>query len=92
VETFITDVLGFKEHRQGLYGTTSAYYGTVEQQGCLTLHLHMLLWIKGSLTPQQMRDKILQNDSAWNKKLTEWLENCHSGDFLTGTHAELQNL
>ena len=49
----------------------------------------MLLWIKGSLTPQQMRDKILQSDSAWNKKLTEWLENCHSGDFLTGTHAEV---
>jgi len=24
---------------------TAAYYATVEQQGRLTLHLHMLLWI-----------------------------------------------
>ncbi|KAF9050141.1 hypothetical protein BJ165DRAFT_1315916, partial [Panaeolus papilionaceus] len=30
-ETFITDVLGFDSGSRGLYGTTSAYYGTVEQ-------------------------------------------------------------
>ena len=37
VQMFIKHVLGV--------GNTSAYYGTVEQQGCLTLHLHLLLWI-----------------------------------------------
>ena len=25
----------------GLYGKTEGYYGTVEQQGRLTLHLHL---------------------------------------------------
>ena len=46
VETFISDVLGVDEKHSGLYGDTNGYYGTVEQQGCLTLHLHMLIWIK----------------------------------------------
>jgi len=49
VETFISDVLGVGSARRGLYGETNAYYGTVEQQGRLTLHLHMLLWIKGQM-------------------------------------------
>jgi hypothetical protein len=54
VQTFIEDVLGVKSKHCGLYGDTKAYYGTVEQQGWLTLHMHLLLWIKGSLTPQEM--------------------------------------
>jgi hypothetical protein len=44
-----------QEH-PGLYGKTAAYYGAVEQQGRLTLHLHMLLWILNSLSPQEIRD------------------------------------
>ena len=51
VETFITDVLGVGSNHRGLYGNTKAFYGTVEQQGRLTLHLHMLLLIKGCLNP-----------------------------------------
>jgi len=54
IETFITDILGVGSEHHGLYGDTTAYYGTVEQQGQLTLHLHMLLWIKGCLNPQEI--------------------------------------
>ena len=43
VDSFIQHVLGVGTHHQGVYGNTSAYYGTVEQQGHLTLHLHLLL-------------------------------------------------
>ena len=89
VETFITDVLGINESHRGLYGDTGGYYGTVEQQGRLTLHLHMLLWIKGNISPQEMRDKILKSNSVWRKKLIDWLESCHTGDFLTGSYAEV---
>ena len=89
VETFVTDVLGVNTNHCGLYGETGGYYGTVEQQGRLTLHLHMLVWIKGNISPQEMRDKILRNDSAWQEKLTNWLESCHTGDFLTGNFAEV---
>ena len=63
VDTFITDVLGVGSKHCGLYGDTKAFYGTVEQPGWLTLYLHMLLWIKGCLNPQEMRDKILESDS-----------------------------
>ena len=89
VETFISDVLGINTSHRGLYGDTGGYYGTVEQQGRLTLHLHMLLWIKGSINPQEMRDKILKSNSVWQKKLIDWLESCHTGDFLTGGYAEV---
>ena len=40
-ENFIKHVLGFGQKHAGLYGETKAFYGTVEQQGRLTLHLHM---------------------------------------------------
>ena len=89
VETFISDVLGVDAEHCGLYGDTNGYYGTVEQQGRLTLHLHMLIWIKGSLNPQEMREKIMSSSSEWQKKLIDWLENCHTGDFLTGMHADV---
>ena len=91
VQTFLTDVLGAQGgNREGFYGPTSGYYGTVEQQGRLTLHMHMLLWISGNLNPEQMREKILSENSEWCKSLLSWLEKCHSGDFMSGTHAELE--
>ena len=78
VETFISDVLGVDAKHCGLYGDTNGYYGTVEQQGRLTLHLHMLIWIKGSLNPQEMREKIMSSSSEWKNELIYWLENCHT--------------
>ena len=89
VETFISDILGVDAKHCGLYGNTNGYYGTVEQQGRLTLHLHMLIWIKGSLNPQEMRERIMSSNSEWRNKLISWLENCHTSDFLTGTHADV---
>ena len=59
---------------------TIPIYGTVEQQGRLTLHLHMLLWIKGALAPQEVRDKILDPDSDFQKSMVEYLESVHQGE------------
>ena len=56
IQAFINHVLGVDADHTGLYGDTSSYYGIVEQQGHLTLHLHMLLWIRGALTLQEIRD------------------------------------
>ena len=82
IETFITHVLGVGSNHCGHYGDTKAFYGTVEQQGQLTLHLHMLLWINGCLNPQEMREKFLKSDSEWNQKIIDWLKSCQSGKFL----------
>jgi hypothetical protein len=29
----------------------------------------------------------MSEDSAWRQKIIAWLESCHTGDFLTGSHA-----
>src|SRR5436853_173871 len=77
------------ENHPGLYGNTNAYYGTVEQQGRLTLHMHMLLWLKGVLSPQEIRDRIMDPTSDFQQKIVEYLESVHIGEFMTGTQEEV---
>jgi hypothetical protein len=84
VENFVKHVLGFKTKHPGFYGKTEAFYGTVEQQGRLTLHLHLLLWIKNALSPQDIRDKIMDPESDFQKAMVEYLEAVHKGEFLDG--------
>jgi len=90
VELFIKHVLGVKTNHKGLYSNTAGYYGTVEQQGQLTLHLHMLLWIKNALSPQEIRDRLLDPSSDFQKKMIEYLESVHMGEFSTGTMEQVQ--
>ena len=80
IQVFIKHVLGVDADHTGLYGDTSLYYGIVEQQGCLTLHLHMLLWIRGALTPQEIRDRIMDPKSDFQKKMVEYIESVHMGE------------
>ena len=91
VQAFIEEVLRVnkEDHQPGFYGPTSGYYGTVEQQGRLALHLHMLLWIRGNLNPEDMRKRILNEDSVWRTKVLDWLERCHVGEFINGTFADV---
>jgi hypothetical protein len=63
VDMFIKHVLGYGDNKRGLYGKTSGYYGTVEQQGKLTLHMHMLIWLKNSMSPQEIQDQIMNPKS-----------------------------
>jgi hypothetical protein len=72
-------------------GNTNAYYGTVEQQGRLTLHMHMLIWLKGVLSPQEIRDKIMDSTSDFQQKIVEYLESVHIGEFMTGTQEEIKH-
>ncbi|KDR65354.1 hypothetical protein GALMADRAFT_32878, partial [Galerina marginata CBS 339.88] len=90
VNAFIQHILGVGSDSEGFYGDTDAYYGMVEQQGRLTLHLHMLLWIKGCLTPQEIRDKLKAGNKDFEKALIEYLETAHSGDFLSGSMDEVR--
>jgi hypothetical protein len=94
IEMFIKHVLGFgpDSDKQGLYGDTSAFYGTVEQQGRLTLHLHMLLWIRGSLSPDEMRHMILDPTSDFRRKLVEYLESVHAGEFMSADKEDVENV
>ena len=89
VKLFITEILGADTNHRGIYGSIPAYYGTVEQQGRLTLHLHMLIWLKGNLTPQEMRNRIVDPNSSFKERLILWLESCYIGEFMTGTKDEV---
>ena len=84
VQSFIKHVLGFGTKHPGYFGQTEGYYGTVEQQGRLTLHLHMLLWLKCALSPQEIRDRIMDPESDFQKSIVEYLESVHKGEFFDG--------
>lgn len=91
VRMFIDIVLRDGKEEDGLFGRTSGYYGTVESQGRLTLHLHLLLWIENSDSPQQMRDKALAKEEDFMNALLDWLESCHQGEFSSGSEKEIGN-
>jgi hypothetical protein len=54
------------------------------------LHLHMLLWILNSLSPQEIRDRIMDPNSDFQKRMVEYLESVHVGEFMTGTMDEVK--
>ena len=91
VRLFIKHALGVGSSSRGLFGDTAAYYGTVEQQGRLTLHLHLLLWIANSLSPADVRLKLDDESSPFWSELVAYLEDCHQGEFMTGTKEEVEH-
>ena len=90
VQMVIKHVFGVGTDHPGLYGDTSAYYGTVEQQGRLTLHMHMMLWISGALSPQVIRDRIMNKDLEFQQSLIAYLERAHMGELFTGSLVEVK--
>ncbi len=91
VDLFIEHMLRAGGDLPGAYGNATSYYGTVEQQGRLTLHLHLVLWIRNSLSPQEIRDRLVSGDSEFRRRIIEYLEAAHTGDYFTGTHEEVRN-
>ena len=89
IQQFIKHVLGFGSDHAGIFGETSAYYGTVEEQGRLTLHLHLLLWIRGAPSPQEIRERIMNPDSEFRKNLITYLESCHQGELFDATTSDM---
>ncbi|KAK0433762.1 hypothetical protein EV421DRAFT_1718248 [Armillaria borealis] len=89
VNLFIQHVLRPDKEEPGAYGHTSSYYGAVEQQGRLTLHLHLIAWVRSSLSPQEIRDRLLEEDSEFQKQFVAYLESAHTGDYFNGTGLEV---
>ncbi|KAI0361478.1 hypothetical protein OH77DRAFT_1366424, partial [Trametes cingulata] len=48
----------------------------------------LLLWVRCSLSPQQIRDRILA-DETFEAEIVAWLESCHTGSFLASTDSVL---
>jgi hypothetical protein len=47
---------------KGVVGPVKAYFGTVENQGRGSLHLHMLIWFDHDITPSKIQDEEFRND------------------------------
>ncbi|THH07769.1 hypothetical protein EW146_g9213 [Bondarzewia mesenterica] len=46
----------------GIFGHVSAYVGIVECQGRGTLHLHIILWVKNTPTPEELCERLADED------------------------------
>jgi len=44
-----------------------------------------------SLSPQEIRDKIMDPNSEFQKEMVEYLESVHVGEFMTGTVDEVKD-
>ena len=56
----------------------------------ISCYTYTLLWIVGNMNPD-LRERILEESLVWCQNLIRWLERCHSGNFLSGTHAEVSS-
>ena len=84
ISSFISIVLRHGKPGRGLLGKCTAYYGTVETQGRGTLHCHMLIWLYGHPSPQQMRDMMLDS-TQYQSDLFRWLESLIKCELLGTT-------
>ncbi|PPQ76981.1 hypothetical protein CVT26_007829 [Gymnopilus dilepis] len=82
VQTFIKVILKHGTGRRGLYGVCEAYFGAVEAQGKGTLHIHMLIWLRGHPSPEVLRERLMTSDQH-KIAFTEWLESVIMNQFPT---------
>src|SRR5882762_3491309 len=73
IKGFLDIVIRYGDKELGLFGHCKAYYGMVEAQGRATIHCHMLIWLEGNLSPQELRDRI-SDDPAFKTDMFNWLE------------------
>ncbi|KZP22504.1 hypothetical protein FIBSPDRAFT_739008, partial [Athelia psychrophila] len=57
----------------------------------MTLHLHLLLWIFSAMTPQEIRDRLMSEDSDFQRRMVEYLESSHHGEFIQGDHRQVEH-
>jgi hypothetical protein len=69
---------------KGLLGPIKAYFGTVENQGRGSLHLHILMWLDHDLTPAQLKESV-QNEEFRNGLLS-YLEDIIKQDLSNFTN------
>jgi len=79
IAAILEELFGIKAYSQhshmirtdGIFGKVASYIGTVEAQGRGTLHLHIIIWLCGSLTSQKMQ-KALKTE-AFRTKIQQYI-------------------
>ncbi|KAH7907842.1 hypothetical protein BJ138DRAFT_1013894, partial [Hygrophoropsis aurantiaca] len=52
----------------------------------------MLVWIKSALSPQEIRDRLMDPNSEFQKQMVQYLEGVHMGEFLSSTANDVKNM
>ncbi|KAF8058223.1 hypothetical protein FPV67DRAFT_1785896, partial [Lyophyllum atratum] len=71
----------------GIFGTVNAYIGTVEAQGRGTLHVHMLLWLKGAPSSGRMKEALELQE--FQEKVVSFIRQTIRADLDGATAAEV---
>ncbi|KAF6745923.1 ATP-dependent DNA helicase PIF1 [Ephemerocybe angulata] len=80
-----------KIHRkEGILGTLQAYIGSVEAQGRGTLHLHLLLWMVDTPSPQRMKE--LLTEQSFRERLMAFVAQNIIADIEGRSTAEVRPL
>ncbi|PPQ67617.1 hypothetical protein CVT26_006827 [Gymnopilus dilepis] len=80
VQTFIKIILKHGTGQRGLYGVCEAYFGAVEAQGKGTLHIHMLIWLRGHPSPEILRERLMASEQ-YRVAFIQWAESIISNEF-----------
>jgi hypothetical protein len=77
INAFISAILQYdpkqRSTQPGILGVTKAYYGCVEAQGRGSLHCHMVVWVHGGLTADEIRNRAM-TDHSWRDRLVDFLD------------------
>jgi hypothetical protein len=96
MKAFIKTILAYDPKQQdregGALGIATAYYGTVEAQGRGTLHCHMMVWVAGSLNPNEIKAKAMEDggNEEFQKRLISFLEDTISTSVPPDPRPELE--
>ena len=91
--SFIRAVMGYDPKHcdpdGGIFGKVKAYYGCVKAQGRGTLHCHMLVWVEGSMSPDEIKQCVMENDDEFQHRLISFLDDTISNYMLADADVDV---
>ncbi|KAK0229868.1 hypothetical protein EDD85DRAFT_755761, partial [Armillaria nabsnona] len=93
MKAFIKTILAYDPKQEnlegGALGVVNTYYGCVEAQGRGTLHCHMMIWVEGSLNPDEIKNRImLDNDVEFRNRLLAFLDDSITNEVPPEPHPD----
>jgi len=85
IDSFTSNLLGYNQSEGGIFGDPSAFYGCIEEQGTGTLHIHMLVWLKGFKTITDLESEL--DDETFRNDLIHYLEKIIKQGYLGDTES-----
>ncbi|KAJ7086156.1 hypothetical protein B0H15DRAFT_764287, partial [Mycena belliarum] len=70
----------------GVFGRVKHYYAVFEAQNRGSLHMHMLIWLEGALSPKQIQERAAESE-YFKQKLFAWLESLIKQDLPPNTQS-----